>query len=151
MRFSRRFAVLAIPLLLLISCSDDDAPTQPIVGTPTPPAATTPTPAPTTPTPPAATPTPSAAHSVDVLDNSFSDSVSGNSTTTINAGQTVTWDFVSTLHSTTSGVCCTPDGMWDSGTRSTGSFSHTFPTAGTFPYFCTVHGSMMTGTIVVNP
>jgi plastocyanin len=31
------------------------------------------------------------------------------------------------------------------------TFDRTFPTAGTFPYFCTVHGSMMTGTIVVQP
>ena len=27
--------------------------------------------------------------------------------------------------------------------------SHTFPTAGTFPYFCEVHGAMMTGTVIV--
>jgi plastocyanin len=34
---------------------------------------------------------------------------------------------------------------------SSGSFSHTFMTAGSFPYFCLVHGSAMTGMVVVNP
>jgi plastocyanin len=32
-----------------------------------------------------------------------------------------------------------------------GSFSHTFTSAGSFPYFCMIHGSMMTGMVVVNP
>jgi len=31
-----------------------------------------------------------------------------------------------------------------------GKFQHTFTTAGTFPYFCGVHTTMMTGTITVN-
>jgi plastocyanin len=41
--------------------------------------------------------------------------------------------------------------MWDSGLMSSGSFSHTFSSTGSFPYFCTIHGSLMTGTVVVNP
>jgi plastocyanin len=156
MRSRFRFAFLALPLLALpllavLSCNDEPATTQPPMTTPTPPGATA-TPAAATPTPPPATPTPtSTTASVDVLNNRFVDSVSGNSTTTVAAGSTVNWNFVSDLHSTTSGNCCTPDGRWDSGTRSTGTFSQTFSSAGTFPYFCTVHGSMMTGTVVVNP
>jgi plastocyanin len=31
------------------------------------------------------------------------------------------------------------------------TFSFMFNTAGTFPYFCTVHGQAMTGTVVVTP
>jgi PKD repeat protein len=54
-------------------------------------------------------------------------------------------------HSTTSGIAPTPDGIWDSGIfGAPHSFSHTFTSAGTFHYFCRVHGSAMTGTITVN-
>ena len=31
-----------------------------------------------------------------------------------------------------------------------GSFSHTFNSAGTFAYYCNVHGITMTGTIIVS-
>ena len=80
------------------------------------------------------------------------DSRSGSSTTTIKAGDTVRCNFVDTIsHSTTSGTCCTGNGLWDSGVQASGSFSHQFAQPGTFPYFCMVHGSMMTGTVVVNP
>jgi plastocyanin len=51
----------------------------------------------------------------------------------------------------TSGNCCSPDGLWDSGLLTSGSFSRQFAQTGTFPYYCTVHGAMMTGTVVVNP
>jgi len=80
------------------------------------------------------------------------DSQSGGSSTTIKAGDTVQWNFVDSIaHSTTSGNCCTANSLWDSGIKSSGSFSHKFSSAGTFPYFCAVHGSMMTGTVTVNP
>ncbi len=84
--------------------------------------------------------------------NAFADQQTGGSTTTITAGTTVQWVWVSGLHSTTSGTCgtvCTPDGVWDSGIGSGMTFSHTFNQAGTFPYFCKVHGAMMTGTVIV--
>jgi len=81
--------------------------------------------------------------------NYFVDSQSGNSTTTIKEGQTVTWAWVGGSHSTTSGTCCTASGVWDSGVMSPGSFSCTFISAGTYPYFCRVQGSLMTGTVVV--
>lgn len=65
-------------------------------------------------------------------------------------GDTVewTWDFGG--HSVTSGTPTAPDGLFDTGLQSAGfMFSHTFPSAGIFPYFCTRHGAMMTGTVNV--
>ena len=82
------------------------------------------------------------------------DSQSGNSTTTIKAGSTVHWVWQSGFHSTTSGSCnggCTPSGLWDSGVGSGMTFDHTFPTAGTFTYFCESHQAMMQGTVIVQP
>ena len=137
------FAVLA--LLAFVSCNGKSAPTQPgINATPTP--LSTPL--------PGATPTPSAAHTVTVGaggNTVFVDSQSGTNMTTIHAGETVLWVWASAPHSTTSGACCTASGIWDSGIQNGGSFSHTFMSTGTFPYFCRVHLSMMTGTVVVNP
>ena len=90
---------------------------------------------------------------VSITNDRFTDSVSGNSTTTINAGDSVMWTWNAGNHSTTSGSCaagCTPNGTWDSGIKNSGStFTQAFPTAGTFTYYCRVHGSMMQGTIVV--
>jgi PKD repeat protein len=79
----------------------------------------------------------------------FTDEVSHTSTSTINVGDTVNWVFDG-FHSTTSGNCCTGDGNWDSGVHSAPfNFPHTFNAAGSFPYFCVVHGAMMTGTVIV--
>ena len=82
----------------------------------------------------------------------FVDQKSGTSTTTIHVGDTVQWVWVNGFHSTTSGSCsgsCTPDGIWNSGAGSGMTFTHTFTSSGTFPYFCLVHQSMMQGTVVV--
>jgi plastocyanin len=151
-------------------CNDDTvtgpAPIPQATATPTPPGAPTakPTPpgAPTaTPTPPGvptATPTPpsTATATVDVGSGGgfvFRDRQSGTSTTTIRPGDSVQWVWVSDVHSTTSGSCpggaCQPDGQWDSGAAQGITFTHTFPQAGSFPYFCTVHGSMMQGMVLV--
>ena len=72
---------------------------------------------------------------------------------TISVGDTVHWIWMASGHSTTSGNPCTADGRWDSGVQSTGfTFDVTFPTAGTFNYYCSVHcGLGMTGTIIVAP
>ncbi len=40
-------------------------------------------------------------------------------------------------------------GAPNSATQTSGSFSRTFTTAGSFTYFCTVHGRSMSGTVVV--
>lgn len=71
-------------------------------------------------------------------------------TVTIALGDTVTWTWVANNHSATSGTPGSPSGVFDSGIRNNGAtFSFTFNTAGTFAYYCRVHGSMMTGTITV--
>ncbi len=77
---------------------------------------------------------------VAIIDFKFSPDV-----TTVRAGTTVTWanDGIA-QHTTTSAT-----GLWDSGLLVTGAtFSRLFPTAGAFPYSCTVHPNM-TGTVVV--
>jgi PKD repeat protein len=83
----------------------------------------------------------------------FTDDASHTSTTTINVGDTVNWTWDTGFHSTSSGTCnggCSKDGQWDSGAMSApASFSHVFNAAGNFPYFCEIHGSIMTGMVVV--
>ena len=127
-------------------------------GTPTvTPGAPTMTPTPATAPSPTATPTGGTVATVNIGSggaNSFVDQTSGTNTTSIRAGDTVHWVWVSGTHSTTSGTCppigeCTPDGNWDSGIGTSTTFDHVFPTPGTFPYFCRVHEGMMTGTVVV--
>ena len=150
MRRSLLLAVTTAMVLFAVACGDSSSPTQPIVVTPP---AATPTPGGQpipTPTPP---PPGGATRIVSVgPGNVFMDSASSTSTTTIKAGDRVQWNFMDTIpHTTTSGNCCTPSGLWDSGLQTSGSFAKQVPTPGTFPYFCTVHGSMMTGTVVVNP
>jgi plastocyanin len=84
--------------------------------------------------------------------NTFVDTVTGNSTSTIPVGTTIEWVWISGFHSTTSGTCttvCTEDGIWDSGVGSGMTFTHTFTQAGTFPYFCEAHGAMMQGIVIV--
>jgi glucose/arabinose dehydrogenase/plastocyanin len=69
---------------------------------------------------------------------------------TIQAGDTVRWvNMDLSTHTSTSGGPGVPDGNWNSGFLSQNqSFSQTFTTAGTFPYYCAVH-TFMTGTITV--
>ncbi|MGH9440845.1 MAG: cupredoxin domain-containing protein [Thermoanaerobaculia bacterium] len=98
---------------------------------------------------------------VNISDYMFTDTASGNSTSTISVGDSVTWNWPADSHSTTSGVCtggggyygdstCTPDGNWDSAVNSSPhAFTHQFTAAGTYHYFCQVHLSMMTGVVVV--
>ena len=56
---------------------------------------------------------------------------------TIHVGQTVrwVWDDAPILHNVTFASFHSP-------TQSTGTWSHTFTTAGTFPYRCTIHFDM---------
>lgn len=71
---------------------------------------------------------------------------------TIPAGTTVVWTDNGALpHTVTSGTVSSPSGLFDSGTLSQGqTFSFTFNTPGTFPYFCRFHGSMgMVGSVTV--
>jgi plastocyanin len=112
-----------------------------------------------TPQPPAPTPTPTPAAQTAIVSvgqggMNFVDQRSGSSTTTIQVGDTVRWNWVGGFHSTTSGACsggnCHPDGQWDSGAGSGMTFIFRFTQAGTYNYFCTVHGASMTGVVQVN-
>ena len=76
--------------------------------------------------------------------------------TTINAGDTVAWDFsgVTVTHTTTEcGDSCDAPGdspLWNSGTVSDGStFQFTFSEPGTYSYRCNIHPSPMRGQITV--
>ncbi len=92
----------------------------------------------------------------------FTDDQSHSSTTTVQVGDTVTWVWDGTMqHGVTSGRCtnggyydpgsCEGDGIFASGAH-TGPFqySFTFTQAGSFNYYCTVHGASMKGHVVVN-
>ncbi len=140
-RRAARIAIRALILLAAVGCDDTMTGPSP------------------TPTPSGPTPTPSVSRTVFVgtdasgqRTTSFFDPVSGTSTSTIPVGGAIQWVWSSGTHSTTSGTCpfgCVADGLWDSGVGSGMTFQHTFPAAGTFPYFCLVHGTMMQGTVVV--
>ena len=95
----------------------------------------------TTPTTPKTTPstTPSSGGTnVTIVDFSFSPS-----TVTVAVGTKVTWtNSGSTAHTITGSD-------WDSGQVQPGStFTHTFNTAGTFDYHCSIHPTM-TGKVIV--
>ena len=69
----------------------------------------------------------------------------------IQPGDTVEWVWVTDFHSVTSGADGTPDGMFNSDIQSVPfTFSFTFSTAGSFPYFCLIHLPMMVGTVIVS-
>jgi plastocyanin len=75
------------------------------------------------------------------------------SAVTIQPGDTVQWIWSASGHSSTSGNPGSPSGFWDSGIRSQGAtFSHTFNSVGSFPYYCTPHGACcgMRGTVTVS-
>ncbi|GEP32960.1 hypothetical protein NSZ01_07280 [Nocardioides szechwanensis] len=81
-----------------------------------------------------ATPAVAAGPTVSVADMRFTPA-----TLKTGLGSTVTWTFPDPMaHTTTS-----DQGFWDSGTKSGGeTFAHTFGSAGTFGYRCTLHPSM---------
>ena len=78
-------------------------------------------------------------------------------TITVTVGTQVTWtnqESFSIFHTVTSGVPFAPDGKFDSGLPylSPGmSFAFTFTSTGTYPYYCKVHLTAMTGTVIVVP
>ena len=68
----------------------------------------------------------------------------------IDVGDTVQWNWAGGVaHSSTSNSS-SPLETWDSGVKTTGSFSHTFTHPGSWGYFCTVHGLAMTGSVQVS-
>ena len=78
---------------------------------------------------------------------------------TIKQGDSVEWVMNSTKpHEIASGAVTegpdgregVPDGLWDSGKMVSGSFTYTFNSTGTFPYYCDSHVDLgMIGTITV--
>jgi plastocyanin len=74
-------------------------------------------------------------------------------TTNIPVNGSVIWSWAGNFHSSTSGSPPgTPNGLWDSHVNNAPhSFTNTFTSAGTFPYYCSIHfGSGMVGSIIVN-
>ena len=74
------------------------------------------------------------------------------STVTVSPGEAVIWNFQA-LHTSTSDSQTGPE-VWDSGVLSSGTFSHTFTTPGSYPYYCAIHsspgGTAMNGLVVVS-
>jgi plastocyanin len=70
---------------------------------------------------------------------------------TISVGTTITWTNKDNYpHQPTSGIPNYPDGLFKSGSLNNGdTFSYKFNTAGTFKYYCYIHGAMMTATMIV--
>jgi plastocyanin len=73
----------------------------------------------------------------------------------VGVGATLTWTWNSCTGDGYGGNTCTShsvkfdDGVSSSPIQSSGTFSRTFDTAGTYTYHCAVHGTAMAGTIVV--
>ncbi|MCI0452484.1 MAG: plastocyanin/azurin family copper-binding protein [Candidatus Latescibacteria bacterium] len=126
-RFPARVSAVAIGvamLLMIPSCGDDDDPADPGKGGPF-------------------------NGTVQVNASSFSPK-----NATISVNETVTWQFNGGPHTVTEGtaVGTPPTPLFDSGLRSSGSFTFTFDTPGTYDYICEIHVGMgMTGTITVEP
>jgi plastocyanin len=55
-------------------------------------------------------------------------------------GGTVTWAFVGNTHHTATDT--TGMDLYDSGSKLTGTFSHTFPAAGVYSFYCILHPQM---------
>lgn len=98
------------------------------------------------PPPPAGT-----ANSVVVTNNVFTP---GSLSTT--AGSTVTWTWDSCSGGDGYGygqTCVAHEIVFDdgatSGQKSSGTYDRTFAAAGTYPYHCKIHGTSMSGTVVV--
>ena len=118
------FALVSLMLVVMAGC-----------GSSTNPPATTPT------TTPATTTTQSAGSSAVTISNfAFSPA-----SLTVAVGTTVTWtNMDTTTHTVTSNT-----GAFDSGNFApNATYSHTFTSAGTYAYHCTIHPSML-GTIIV--
>ncbi|HUB05806.1 MAG TPA: plastocyanin/azurin family copper-binding protein [Myxococcales bacterium] len=72
---------------------------------------------------------------------------------TVNQGMTITWTNDDTvLHTVTSGPPGQPDGRFDEQLPPGASFSYTFKSPGSYPYFCRIHYTMgMVGSVTVAP
>jgi len=76
-------------------------------------------------------------NAVDVKDNSFSPG-----SVSVAAGTTVTWTWKGSATHNVTWVGGSPAA---SATQSSGTYQRTFATAGTFEYYCTIHGTPTSG------
>lgn len=81
---------------------------------------------------------PTGATIVDVNDNSFSPA-----NQTVAVGGTVEWDWKGMAGHNVTWV--TTSGTGNSATQSTGTYTRTFGTPGTYDYYCSIHGTATTG------
>lgn len=72
-------------------------------------------------------------------------------TLTVSAGTTITWTNKDNVtHTVTSGTPGSPNGLFDSGNLGPNTtFTFTFDSAATYPYYCVPHASSMQATVVV--
>ena len=132
----------------VVACGDDDGgTTMPDASTPPP---TPPTPTPPTPVPP---PPPAGATVVDCTAAMPAEMIpwaisSAGLSHTIAVGAVVQWTSTDFGHTVTSGTPAAPTTAFDERIANGESVCIRFETAGTFPYFCSIHPSM-TGTITV--
>lgn len=85
---------------------------------------------------------PTPTNSVSVIDNSYNPT-----NIIVDARNMVTWNW---MGGNQHNVTFDDASIGNSGTQTTGTFAAMFPTAGTFTYFCTVHGqAVMSGSVVV--
>jgi plastocyanin len=74
----------------------------------------------------------------------------------VGVGATLTWTWNTCSGDGYGGNTCAShsvkfdDGVASSPIQSSGTFSRTFDTAGTYTYHCAVHGTAMSGTVVVH-
>lgn len=112
----------------------------------TPPSTTTTAPPPTT--TPTTTTVPPTVHAI-----SMTEYANAPLTITVAAGGIVRWVNDGALdHNVRSGSDPVEDGSWGSfGVEPGSSWSITFDTPGNYNYFCSLHPTLMPGTVVVNP
>ena len=96
--------------------------------------------------------TPVTTNNVVIADQSFNPGI-----VSVPPGTTVTWEWKACSDDGYGGYagCVSHNVTFDDGsniassTQSTGTFSRTFNTAGTYKYHCTIHGSAMSGQVTV--
>jgi plastocyanin len=137
--------VLAVGVLLLAGCSAPRPDSQPSVTFGSPGASTPGMPGMTGMPSTGGAPTATASAPVAGEQVSIDNFAFAPATLTVKVGGTVTW----TNHDEEPHTVAANDGTFHSPGMGTGAtFSHTFPTAGTFDYVCSIH-PMMHGTVVV--
>jgi plastocyanin len=107
---------------------------------------------PSTGTPPPPPPAPGTPNSIVVTNDTFTPATLA---TAKGTAVTWTWNSCSGGDGYGTGQTCVAhnvvfdDGATGSGAQSSGTFTRTFAAAGTYPYHCSIHGSAMSGQVVV--